>query len=209
MSNYNPQIHRRRSIRLKDWDYTWGGWYYVTICAFDRKRIFGNVVNDEMVLNDYGKIAEQEWLRTAEIRNEVELDEFQVMPNHFHGIIIMNDAVGDVGADRVRPNRVRPQTNDIRPRTKLSRKPKSLGSILAGFKSAVTSRIIKLRHDDKVRVWQNNYYEHIIRNEQDLYRIREYIQNNPLKWALDEYYPEHQQQSIYQSGRTPFVPTKP
>lgn len=203
MSSFDPKIHHRRSIRLKDWDYTWGGWYYVTTCAFDMKCIFGNVVNDEMVRNDYGKIAEEEWLRTAEIRNEVELDEFQIMPNHFHGIVIMNDVVADVGADRVRP-----QTNDIRSHTKLSRKPKSLGSILAGFKSAVTSRIVKLRHDDKVKVWQDNYYEHIIRNEQDLYRIREYIQNNPLKWALDEYYPEHQQSSINQPGRTPSVPTK-
>ncbi len=73
MSNYNPQIHRRRSIRLKDWDYTWGGWYYVTICAFDMKCIFGNVVND------YGKIVHEEWLRTAAMRKEAELDDFQII----------------------------------------------------------------------------------------------------------------------------------
>jgi putative transposase len=86
---YNPKQHHRKSIRLKEYDYTEPNWYYVTICTHNRQNIFGRVENNKMILNDYGKIAKKEWLKTKEIRKNIDLDYYVVMPNHFHGIIII------------------------------------------------------------------------------------------------------------------------
>ena len=83
---YNPEIHHRRSTRLREWDYSWPWWYYVTIFTHGRECLFGEVVNDEMKLNDVGKITQEEWMKTPSIRPEIELDDFVIMPNHMHGI---------------------------------------------------------------------------------------------------------------------------
>ncbi len=128
-----------------------------------------------MILSDYGKIVEEEWLKTKEIRKNIDLDYCVVMPNHFHGIIIIE------GRDKARlvPTDERKFGKPI---------SGSLSTIIGSFKSAVTKRVNELRKGSAKSVWQSNYYEHIIRNEKDLFFTRRYIQLNPLKWELDEYY---------------------
>jgi REP element-mobilizing transposase RayT len=146
-----------------------------------------------MVLNKYGKIVEEEWLMTKEIRMNVELDYYVVMPNHFHGIINKeqttdNKNITNVGATRrVAQIPVERAIQRIAPtKEKLTLQSGSLGAIIGQFKSKVTKRIII--EGNREFKWQRNYYEHIIRNDTDLYNIRRYIELNPLKWELDEYY---------------------
>ena len=186
---HDPARHHRRSIRLRDYDYTQAGAYFVTLCAQGRECLFGTITAGEMVLNELGQIVHEEWKRSSEIRREIELDEFVVMPNHMHGIVWIVE-MNDVRADG-RP----PQPNPVRAHGRASqppqRAPKSLGSFVAGFKSAVTKRINEQRGMPRVPVWQRNYYEHIIRNDADLQRIRQYIVNNPLKWELDQLHPNN------------------
>ena len=170
---YNPKYHHRKSIRLKEYDYTNPNWYYITICTYNKKDAFGDVKYGKMILNNYGKIVDEEWIKTKEIRKNIDLDDYVIMPNHFHGIIIINSSVG--ATRRVAPTKV-----------KSTLQAGSLGAIIGQFKSKVTKRIRSSGLENFK--WQRNYYEHIIRNEQDLYRIRTYIQKNPLRWELDEYY---------------------
>jgi putative transposase len=169
--------HRRRSIRLKDYDYSQAGAYFITICTYNKECLFGKAVNEEMVLNKYGKVVQEEWHRSAEIRREVELDTFVVMPNHIHGVVTI------VGAQGLAPLQ---QDHPI-----LQRKPRSLSTLIWGFKSAVTRRFNDLRGTPYTPVWQRNYYEHVIRNESDLSEIRQYIVKNPLKWDLDRENPQN------------------
>ena len=174
---YNPLYHHRKSIRLKGYDYTNPNWYYVTICTYDKKKIFGEVENGKMILNKFGKIVEEEWIKTKEIRKNVDLDYYIIMPNHFHGIIINESNNKDVvGAIR----RIAPT------KERITLQSGSLGALIGQFKSKVTKRI-RFEGIPEFK-WQRNYYEHIIRNDHDLYNIRTYIQNNPLKWELDDYY---------------------
>jgi len=176
--------HHRRSIRLKGYDYTQPGAYFVTICTHQRQPLFGRVVDRNMVLNAYGEIVREEWFRSAEIRAEIVLfpDEFVVMPNHIHGIvwIVETGPVGATGRSPL-PPRDQPPHGPA---------PRSLGSFIAGFKSAVTKRINALRGTPGTPVWQRNYYEHIIRHERALEAIRRYIAANPLRWHLDRYNPD-------------------
>ncbi len=176
---YNPEYHHRRSIRLKEYDYTNPNWYYITICTHNKKCFFGEIKEEKMLLNNPGKIVEEEWLKTREIREYIDLDNYVIMPNHFHGIIIESS----VGATRwVAPQA--PQAPTALKATTLQ--PCSLAAIIGQFKSKVTKRIKQIGiHNFK---WQRNYYEHIIRNEEDLFRIRKYIELNPLKWKSDKYY---------------------
>ena len=162
---YDPFIHHRRSIRLKGYDYSQVGAYYVTIVAAHRECLFGEIENGEMCLNDLGNIVREEWLQTAQVRPNVELDEFVVMPNHFHGILAI------AGDDRA-PH------------------PGSLGAIMSQFKSIVTKRVNEMRDTPGAPVWQRNYYEHIMRDDGDLNRIREYIINNPANWDADDENPK-------------------
>ncbi|MGH7601113.1 MAG: transposase [bacterium] len=220
--SYDPEIHHRRSIRLKGYDYSQAGAYFITICTHDRECIFGEIRDGQMQLNEIGKIVEAEWLKTVEIRDNVELDAFVVMPNHVHGIIIItgnagtDDAIGandsqysvdvTVGADRRSPDDViwpdveaqgDAPDDGIRSHVEahghaplqhapLRRKPKSIGSIVAGFKSTVTKQINTIRNTPGVPVWQRNYYEHIIRNEEACTRIQRYIVENPAQWQYDQ-----------------------
>ncbi len=179
--NYNPQIHQRRSIRLPGFDYTQLGAYFVTICADRRECLFGKVADGDVVLNHFGRLAHEEWTYTEIIRPEVQLDEFVIMPNHIHGIITMRQPEGSVGAHGRAP-----LSCEDAP---LQRPPRSLGSLIAGFKSPVTKRINQSRHTPGQPVWQRNYYEHVIRGERDLHRIRQYIRDNPARWAEDIYNP--------------------
>ena len=186
---YNPEIHHRRSIRLKGYDYTQPGAYFVTFCSHRRDEIFGEVINGEMKLSALGEFVHQEWFRSAEIRKEIRLfdDEFTVMPNHGHGIIWIVDTT--VGADGVRLNMERAHAMRPHPQkqspthTSLRRAPRSLGSFMAGFKASVTSRA--KNELNMTGIWQRNYYDHIIRNDREWNNIRWYILNNPLNWQLD------------------------
>jgi REP element-mobilizing transposase RayT len=175
---YNPTIHHRRSIRLKEYDYSQAGAYFITICSCNREHMFGEIVDSTMVLNEYGKIVNTEWLKTPEMRPNIELDEFIIMPNHFHGIIIIND--------------VRRGTMHRAPTIEQFGKPTSntIPTIIRGFKSIVTKQINIMRNTPGFPVWQRNYYEHIIRDDESYIRISEYIKNNPIHWDKDDYYGE-------------------
>ncbi|MBK6645340.1 MAG: transposase [Anaerolineales bacterium] len=175
---YDPDVHHRRSIRLKEYDYTKAGAYFVTIVTYQREPLFGEIVDGAMNLNPLGEIARREWFKTAELRPYVELyeDEFVVMPNHAHGIIWNNGADG--GAER---RSARTGAADEKPHVDAG----SLGAIVRAYKSAVTYAINAARQSRGVVVWHRNYHEHIIRDDADLKRIRDYIANNPLKWTED------------------------
>jgi REP element-mobilizing transposase RayT len=173
---YNSEKHHRRSIRLKDYDYTQAGAYFVTVCTYARACLFGDVVEDAVNLNECGQIVYTEWLKSAEIRPEIELDIFVIISNHLHGIVVITG----VGAHGRAP---------LLNHASLYRQPKSLGSFIAGYKSTVTKQINLNRHTPGLPVWQRNYYEHIIRNDRALIAIREYINQNPLRWHLDLYNP--------------------
>ncbi len=176
--------HHRRSIRLPGYDYTHPGAYFVTICTHQRESLFGDVVDGEMRLNEFGEIVREEWFQTAKIRPNVELrdDEFVVMPNHIHGIIWIVDIVG--ATRRVAPTTT---TRQVAPMASEPRGPVpgSIGAIIGQFKSIVTKRINILRAAPGAPVWQRNYYEHIIRNEHALNAIRQYIHDNPARWSWD------------------------
>ena len=197
---YDPKKHHRRSIRLRGYDYTQPGAYFLTICTHRCGHLFGRVVDGEMVLNVFGEIVREEWFRSAEIRAEIELfpDEFVVMPNHIHGIvwIVETDDGGAHGDEAHDPAGAHGPVGatghhvGAHGRAPLHRPPRSLGSFVAGFKSAVTKRVNAHRGTPGARVWQRNYYEHIIRHERALNAIRRYILYNPWRWHLDRYNPD-------------------
>lgn len=170
---YQKDIYRRKSLRLKGYNYKQAGAYFVSICTLNRACLFGNIISEEMVLNDAGRIVADEWIKTVEIRNNIELDEWVVMPNHFHGILVINECRGTA--------RRAPTVEQFGKPV-----PGSIPTIIRSFKSAVTKRINELRNSPGEKVWQRNYYEHIIRDENELNRMREYITNNPLKWEFDK-----------------------
>lgn len=177
MTKFDPEIHHRRSIRLKGYDYTQPGAYFITFCTYQRMHLFGEVVDGKMVLNDAGKIARDEWFKTAEIRPYVKLyeDEFVIMPNHGHGIIWIDD---DVEARRRRA-----PTDVIEEFGKPVKG--SIPTIVRAYKSAVTYAVNGAQNMRGAVLWQKNYYEHIIRNDRELNNIGWYIVNNPLNWQLD------------------------
>jgi putative transposase len=166
----NDKKYHRRSIRLKGYDYSQIGAYFITICVHNRECLFGKIANDDITLNEYGIIAKNEWIKSSEIRKEIKLDEHIVMPNHIHGIIWIDNSVG---------------ANGRSPLQRTNMGPKTLSSFVAGYKSTVAKQINELRRLPGVSVWQRNYYDHVIRNEKELMEIREYIINNPRQWELD------------------------
>ena len=179
---FDPAIHHRRSIRLRSHDYAAGGVYYVTICAEERRRLFGVVVNGRMALNEAGRAVRDEWLQSATLRHEIVLDEWVVMPDHLHAIVaIRNPADGNAGDPRKKGD---PPGGDPLPKGPA---PKSLGALIAGFKSASGRRINALRNTPGATVWHRNYYEHIVRDAADLARIRAYIRDNPANWDVLRY----------------------
>ena len=175
---FDPKIHHRRSIRLKGYDYSLAGAYFVTIVAWQREMLFGEIINEEMELNELGQIVSEKWKWLGTQYEYVELGIWVVMPNHFHGILIIERR----DTARCVPTRV----NENRMFGEMQ--PGSLSAIIRSFKSAVTKRINELRNMLGKEVWQKGFYEHIIRNENDLYNIRKYIELNPLQWEIDEYY---------------------
>ncbi len=183
--NDRARRYHRRSIRLHGYDYTQPGAYFVTICTEGRACWFGEVRDGKMQLNALGEIVREEWFRTADVRPNVVLyrDEFVVMPNHVHGIIwiVEDDGAAVVGATR----RVAPTTRVAPTAPPHGPVSGSVGAIIGQFKSAVTKRINAQRGTPGAPLWQRNYYEHIIRDEESLNRIRQYILDNPRRWAYD------------------------
>ncbi len=151
------------------------------MCTQSRECLFGEIANGEMMLNEYGKLVEEEWLNTPGMRTQVELDEFVVMPNHLHAIIVIQEGATTMPMVGAHSTIVGAHSS-----APLRRTPQSLGSLIAGFKSAVTKRINILRMSPGFPIWQRNYYDHVVRDEDDISRIREYIVNNPVRWAEDE-----------------------
>lgn len=162
----------RKSLRLSHYDYSQNGYYFVTICCL--KMSFGNIANTRMQLNGKGEIARDLWIEIPARYPAVTIDEFVIMPDHIHGIVMINN----VGANIVRPKTVHPV-----PVSPVSNGP-SLSHIIKMYKGAVAKRI----HEkiDPGFQWQRSFYDHIIRNEQDLNRTREYNRNNPMVRDLDE-----------------------
>jgi REP element-mobilizing transposase RayT len=220
-------VRSRRSIRLRGYDYSRAGAYFITLCTQNRQCLFGEIVDGAMRLNPAGRLVADEWMKTAIIRHEIELDEWVMMPNHFHGILAIVDGCcrGDPpvapkidrpmttpwrGDPPVAPKIDRPMTTPWRgdppvapkidrpmttpwtgdpPVAPTGPKPRSVGAVMAGFKSAVTKRVNEWRNTPGAKLWQRNYWEHVIRNESELNRIREYIRHNPAKWELDKLHP--------------------
>lgn len=167
------KVLNRRSIRLTEYDYSQNNAYFVTICAANRSPILGKIINGTMWPSEAGEIVTEEWLKTEKLRTYVILDQFIVMPNHFHGILLIEGQ--EWGTARRAPT------------VQEFRRPvaESLPTIIGAFKSAVTRRINARRGTPGAPVWQRNFYEHVIRDEPSLNRIREYIVNNSLTWELD------------------------
>jgi REP-associated tyrosine transposase len=172
-----PNQPRRVSLRLPDFDYSQEGAYFITICVKGRKFLFGNIVGSEMNLNEFGKIAAATWDDLSSYNPAIELDAFTAMPNHVHGIIIITGA-GELGSISDSPINTGGETPPLQ-------KPPALGQILGYYKYQSAGRINALRKPVGAAVWQRGYYEHVIRDEQSLNRIREYIIGNPLRWHLD------------------------
>jgi REP element-mobilizing transposase RayT len=170
---YDPHKHHCQSIRLKGYDYTLAGAYFVTICTHKRQPLFGKIIDGKMRVSLLGQLVYLEWQKTAVIRPNIYLDAFVVMPNHLHGIIVIF-MIDDVGATW----RVAPATLQ----------KGSLGAIVGQFKSVVTKRFRRFPGSNDNPIWQHNYYEQIIRNERHLTAVQRYIYNNPANWADDDYF---------------------
>jgi REP-associated tyrosine transposase len=176
----------RRSIRLCGYDYAQAGAYFVTIVTKDRASLFGEIVDREVRLNDGGGLVHSVWEELPDHYHGVDCDAFIVMPNHVHGVILLVDGGGgglnDVGAGLKPARGLAAGQNSVRAGLKPA---PTLSEIIRGFKTFSARRVNELRETPGVPVWQRNYYEHVVRDENELHRIREYIANNPLQWELD------------------------
>jgi len=188
---FDPKIHHRRSVRLSEYNYSQTGSYFITIVTWRRDCLFGEMVNGEMELNKIGKIVQWEWESLAQSFKFLELGIFQIMPNHFHGVL----SFLNVGATRPAQISVFAGKNPLQKEipsgpdgSPLPRRPKtaSLGAIIGQFKSHVTKRLWKIPEFSGTPIWQRNYYEHIIRNEREMDTIWRYIDANPINWADDD-----------------------
>ena len=199
--------YRIESVRLKGWDYSSNGAYYITICIKNRKCVFGKKTNEKMILSDLGKTAENCWREIPRHFPFVKLDEFVIMPNHVHGIIVIEKPmICNVSAKSGESNETHTaQQSDVSQQTREPNTPhepvsnfgpqsKNIASIIRGFKIGVTKYAV---NNNIPFEWQGRYYDHIIRDENDLNRIRKYIIENPSKWKMDEYTDVQSAQSTY------------
>ena len=175
--------HQRRSIRRPDYDYSQAGAYFITMCTHEREALLGEIAGEAMRLNACGEIVSAVWHAVPQHDAHVALDEFVIMPNHVHGIIVIenNDEVGAIHESPVRESPLR----DPRERRRML-----LPKIIGYFKMNTAKRINELRQTPGVPVWQRNYYERVIHNERELNAVRDYVRHNPLNWALDHDNPQ-------------------
>jgi len=218
---YNPALHHRRSIRLKGYDYSQAGMYFVTICCQDMKCRFGKIENGEMIINYFGKIAFEEWQNLSERYPNIVLDVFQIMPNHIHGIISIenigvavraglapaqsptaNDTVGatlavaqngNLCAQNDKAGASPAPTNDVAGYDRATARVAhtTVGNIVGAYKSLVSNQCLKMcksQNEYMGKLWQRDYWDNIIRNEQEYQHIIEYIINNPKNWENDKFY---------------------
>ena len=163
---FDPDIHSRRSIRLPGYDYRLPGAYFITLCVHDRTSLFGSIENGLMVLSEYGAVVDTNWQRIPQHNNRISCPIWVVMPNHFHGILMILES----------------------PEIQTDASSGSLGTIIGNFKSITTRKINYIRHSKYGKVWQRNYYEHIIRDENEYNHIANYIETNPSSWDKDFYF---------------------
>ena len=196
---YDKQKHHRRSIRLPGHDYTSPGAYFVTICVHGGECLLGEVVDGGMRLSQFGQVVSHYWKRIPDHVAHVELDEWVVMPNHMHGIIAIAGrgeaspaSASSTGNLTTGGTRLPDQeaARDASPLLQPGLQPGSLGAIVGNYKSVTTRRINRMRGMPGTPFWQRNYWEHIIRNQTSLNRIRAYIQHNPARWAEDRLHPD-------------------
>ena len=166
--------HHRKSIRLKEYDYSQPGEYFVTICTQNHEYLFGSIVNGNMDLNEKGKVVDKCWKGIPEHFSNVALDEYIIMPDHFHGIVIINEFDINGRGEIISP----------------LQKP-TLGKIVAYFKYQSTKLINELQGTPAAKVWQRNYFDRVIRDEKELQNICDYIANNVLAWAIKTEQPEN------------------
>ena len=181
---FNPHIHHRKSIRLKGYDYTQAGLYFITICTQKRAFLFGNIMDGEMLLNDAGMMVENQWLKLPNRFQNIQLHEYVVMPNHFHAILEIVGVTLVVAQNNNEYQKGQPQG--------IAPTGKTIGNMIGAFQSIVTVEYIRgvktlgwQPFDGKL--WQRNYWEHIIRNDNEYQRISNYIINNPLNWKNDKF----------------------
>ena len=166
---FDPTIHHRRSIRLQGYDYSQAGMYFVTLCTRNRECLFGEIVDETMRLNPVGQIVTDSWTWLAQRYEHVELDEWVVMPNHLHGIVVINDHCK--GGSRTAPTT-------------------PIGRLIGAYKTVSTKQANTFRQTPGLLLWQRNYWERIVRDEAELLSIQEYICNNPAQWAQDKLHPQ-------------------
>jgi putative transposase len=179
---------RIESTRLKEYDYSRPGGYFVTICTHNHDRLFGDVQEEEMKLSPIGEIARKCWEDIPKHFNNIDLDAFVIMPNHLHGIIMISDKDDDMNLTKRRDVQLNVSTgtlpNQINVSTGISSKRGTLSVVIRTFKAAVTT-VCRRNGYEKFR-WQSRFYEHVLRDERDLQNTRDYIINNPIKWSYDE-----------------------
>jgi len=193
--------HRRRSIRLKNYDYSQSGLYFITICTHNKVKLFGEIKNSNMLLNEYGKIVKRYWNEITKYYPDIKLLEYIIMPNHIHGILWFTKYITDnqiVGATkppvRYSTDHELPLYNESNSQNELFRQDRRnrrkmvLPKIIGRFKMQSAKQINMLRGTSGLPVWQRNYYEHIIRNADSYLKIAEYIVNNPRTWEKDKYF---------------------
>jgi len=196
--------YRIESHRMPFWNYAGNGIYYITFVTQNRELILGNISEGRIILSDFGKIVDEQWHLSFQIRNELFLDEYVIMPNHLHAIVVLKKMM-ETQSQSQSQSQSHVEThgraslhivNDINPTNPVVRKPKSLSSFMAGFKSVVNTKIddyIDLHHlnipkyNRNNHFFQPNYYDHIIRNSYAYKRIKKYIINNPIKWEQDRF----------------------
>ncbi len=172
MSNHRS----RRSIRLKGYDYSADGAYFITICVRDRECLLGEINDGQMILNQYGSIVRDVWGNLPDRVLDIDLDEYIIMPNHFHAIILINKSPESIEIHKDL------DVDDIKARRKMI-----LPKVVGRFKM-LTAKAINQSREIEGSFWQRNYYERVIRNEEDCQIVRQYIVNNPVKWEMDEHY---------------------
>jgi len=201
---YNPTIHHRHSIRLQGYDYSQAGAYFITICTQNRERLFGEIADGEMKMNDAGQMVQTVWDEMPNRFDGLELDRFVVMPNHIHGVIVLprrgesciRPCICPIIPPGIHSNPPNGYSTDhggeykIRPYGTL---PGTVGRIFQAFKSITTHEYTNgVKQHGWLpfpgKLWQRNYWEHIIRNESELNRIRDYVNNNPTEWESDRLY---------------------
>lgn len=180
---YDPNLHHRKSIRLKGHNYSQPGLYFITMCCHQQQCRFGKVVDGEIQLNEFGLIAMEEWEKLPARYPNTALDVYQIMPNHIHGIVHITDLASSV-ATAININ-IDSEVNGLR-------KPlQACGDMMGAYKSLVFNaclEISKANNQHMGKLWQRNFYEHIIRNEKSYNTIADYIISNPQNWETDKFY---------------------